>query len=329
MKIRRKLLALITLGALPVFPSVAQQGKVWRVGILSIRSRPVSLDSDFQYGPFLKGLRELGYTEGKNLAVEWRFAHGKYELLPALAAELVRLKVDVIVVINVPVIRAAQQATNTIPIVMLTSSDPVGAGFVASLARPGGNITGPSNINVDLSSKYLELLTVIIPKLSKVAFLLNPANSSHRVMLKNIQATAAKAGIKTLPVEAATSQQLEGAFATSAKERAGAVIVGLDTLFSELRQKIVDLTVRHRIPSMFADRLWVKAGGLMSYGEDFTDRYRHAATYVDKIFKGAKPADLPVELATKLQLVINRKTATALGLTISPELLLRADEVIE
>jgi putative ABC transport system substrate-binding protein len=329
MKMRRKLLALIALGALPVFPSVAQQGKVWRLGILSIRPRPISLDSDSQYGPFLKGLRELGYIEGKNLAIEWRFAHGQYELLPVLAAELVRLKVDVIAVVNVPVIRAAQRVTKTIPIVMLTSSDPVGAEFVASLARPGGNITGLSNINVDLNSKYLEFLTVIIPKLSTAAFLLNPANSSHRVMLRNIQATAAKAGIKTLPMEAATPQQLESAFAAAAKERAGAIIVGADTLFLELRQKIVDLTFRYRMPSMFSQRLFVEAGGLMSYGQDFADNYRHAATYVDKILKGAKPADLPVELATKLQLVINRKTATALGLTISPELLLRADEVIE
>ncbi len=329
MRMRRRFLALIALGVLPVFPSLAQQGRVWRVGILSIRPRPVSLDNDFQYEPFLKGLRELGYIEGKNLAIEWRFAHAQYELLPELAAELVRLKVDVIAVVNVPVIRAAQQATKTIPIVMLTSSDPVGAGFVASLARPGGNITGLSNINVDLSSKYLELLTVIIPKLSTVAFLLNPANSLHRVTLRNIQATAAKAGIKTLPMEAATPQQLESIFATTAKKRAGAIIVGIDTLFLDLRQKIVDLTLRYRIPSMFSQRLFVEAGGLMSYGADFADSSRHAATYVDKIFRGAKPADLPVELATKLQLVINRKTATALGLTISPELLLRADEVIE
>jgi len=329
MKMRRTLLALIALGALPVFGSLAQQGKVWRVGVLSIRSRPISLDNDYQYGPFLKGMRELGYVDGENLAIEWRFAHGQYELLPVLAAELVRLKADIIVVVNVPVIRAAQQATKTIPIVMLTSSDPVGAGFVASLARPGGNITGLSNINADVSSKYLELLTVIIPKLSTVAFLLNPANSSHRVMLRNIQATAAKAGIKTLPMEAATPQQLESAFAVAAKERAGAIIVGADTLFLELRQKIVDLTLRYRMPSMFWQRLYVEAGGLMSYGQNTADAYRHAATYVDKILKGTKPGDLPVELATKLQLVINRKTATALGLTISPELLLRADEVIE
>ncbi len=320
---------MIALGALPVFPSLAQQGKIWRLGVLSIRSRPISLESDPQYGRFLKSLRELGYIESKNLIIEWRFAHGDYKLLPVLAAELVRLQVDVIAVINVPVIRAAQQATKTIPIVMLNSSDPVSAGFVASLAKPGGNITGLSNITLDLSSKYLELLTVVIPKLPSVAFLANPANSAHRIIFRNIEAAAAKTGIATFFMEASTPQQLESAFVSIVKRQAKAIIVGIDSIFFESRQKIVDLTLRYRMPSMFPWRIAVEAGGLMSYGQDQTYSYWRAATYVDNILKGAKPADLPIEQLSKLELVINRKTAKLLRLTISPELLLRADQVIE
>jgi putative ABC transport system substrate-binding protein len=327
---RRKLMMLIALGAIPVPELLAQQGKVSRIGVLSIRSRPASLESDFQYGPFLKRMRELGYVEGGNTAFEWRFAHGQYELLPQLADELVRLKVDVIVVVNTPVIRAAQQATKTIPIVMMTSSDPVGSGFVASLARPGANITGISNINIDLSSKHLELLASMVPNLSTVAFLLNPGNSAHATTFRNVQTAAASAGIKTLAVEAATPQQLEIAFARAAKEHAGALIVGNDSLFGDLTAKIVELTLKHRLPGMFPHRYFVEAGGLMSYGQNF-DNNQHdhnAAKYVDKILKGAKPGDLPVELPTALHLIINRKTAKALGLAIPSGLLMRADEVI-
>jgi putative ABC transport system substrate-binding protein len=326
---RRHVLALLALGVLTSFPALSQQGRVWKIGILSIRPRPVSLDNDFQYGPFLAGLRELGYVEGKNLALEWRFAHGQYELLPGLAAELVGLKVDVIAAVNVPVIRALQQATRTIPIVILTASDPVGAGFVASLARPGGNITGLSNITSDLSAKYLELLGIILPNVSTFAFLLNPENSTHRAILKDIEAAAAKAGMTTVPIAAANPQQLETGFAAAAKQQARAVIVGIDSLFNDWRKKIVELTIKHRMPGIFPNRGYVEAGGLMSYGQDFSRNYRHAATYVDKILKGAKPADLPVELASNLQLIVNRKAANALGLTIPTPLLLRADGVID
>lgn len=329
MKVRRRLLTVLALAALPASPGLAQQAKVWKVGVLSIRPRPISLEDDVQYGPFIAGLRELGYIEGRNLALEWRFAHGQYELLPALAADLVRLNVDVIAVVNVPVIRAAQQATKTIPIVMLTSSDPVGSGFVASLARPGGNITGLSNTNIDFSGKYLELLSIVMPGVSSLAFLVNPKNASHRVMLKDIQAAGAKARIATVPIEAANEQQLDTGFAAAARKGAKAVIAGIDSMFLELRQRIVDLSIKHRMPGIYPQRYFVQAGGLMSYGQDFSRNYRHAASYIDRIFRGASPAELPIQRASSLQLVINRKAAKAFGLTIPTELLLRADEIIE
>jgi putative ABC transport system substrate-binding protein len=329
-KTRRQLLIALGAGALAApFASFAQQQtKVWRIGILSVRSRPDSFVGD-NYGAFLKGLRELGYVEGKNIIIEWRFAEGKYERLPALAAELVALKVDVLAVVNTTVIRAARQATSTIPIVMLTSSDPVGSGFVASLARPGGNITGFSNVIGDIAPKYVELLTVVVPKVSRVAVLLNPANTQHRPIFDNIQSAAAKAGIKAFPVEAETPRKVESAFASMVQQRAGAMIMEVDSRFTDYLPQIVGLAARNRLPAMFPNRDYVEAGGLMSYGQDFADSYRRAATYIDKIFKGAKAADLPVEQSTKFELVINRKTAKALGLTIPQELLLRADKVIE
>ncbi len=318
---------LCTLAA-PLGSFAQQPTRVWRIGILSVRSRPGSFQGD-SYGAFLKGLRELGYVEGKNIVIEWRFAEGKYERLPDLAAELVGLKVDVLAVVNTAVIRAARQATGTIPIVMLTSSDPVGSGFVASLARPGGNITGLSNVIGDIAPKYVELLTIVVPKLSRVAVLLNPANTQHRSTFSNIQTAAANAGIKAFPVEAETAQQVESAFAAMVQQRAGAMIVAIDARFTDYLPQIVGLAARNRMPAMFPERGYVESGGLMSYGQDFAESYRRAAAYVDKIFKGAKPAELPVEQPTKFELVINRKTAKALGLTIPQELLLRADKVIE
>jgi ABC-type uncharacterized transport system substrate-binding protein len=330
MKTRREfLIAGAGLCALASPLSRAQQAnKVWRIGILSVRSRPVSFAGDY-YDAFLKGLRELGYVEGKNIIIEWRFADGKYERLPDLAADLVALKVDVLAVVNTAVIRAARQATGTIPIVMLTSSDPVGSGFVASLARPGGHITGLSNVIGDIAPKYVELLTLVVPKLSRVGVLLNPANTQHRPIFNNIQSAAAKAGIKAFPVEAETPRKVESAFAAMVQQRAGAMIVAIDSRFTDYLSQIVGLAARNRMPGMFPDRGYVEAGGLMSYGQDFADSYRRAAAYVDKIFKGAKPAELPVEQSSKFELVINRKTASALGLAIPQELLLRADRVIE
>ena len=313
--------------AAPLACIAQQTNKIRSIGILSVRSRPASFEGD-SYGAFLEGLRELGYVEGKNIAIEWRFAEGKYDRLPALAAELVGLKVDILVVVNTAVIRAAREATRTIPIVMLTSSDPVGSGFVASLARPGGNITGLSNVVSDIAPKYIELLAIAIPKLSRVAVLLNPDNTQHRPIFINIQAAAAKAGIRTFPVEVETSQKVESAFVAMVHQKAEAMILAIDSRFTDYLPQIVGLAARNRLPAMFPDRGYVEAGGLMSYGQDVADSYRHAATFVDKIFKGAKPAELPVEQSTKFELVINRKSAIALGLAIPQELLLRADKVI-
>ncbi len=305
-----------------------QQGRVWRVGFLSPRRRPVSLDSDY-YGAFPRRMNELGYVEGRNLIIEWRFANGEYERLPGMAAELVRLQVDVIMALGPPGAIAAQKATSTIPIVMVVSIDPVSAGFVKSLAQPGGNITGLSNLAGDLSSKHLEMLADMVPKLSRVAVLLNPANPAHATILNNVQAAARKPGMTILPVKAQTPQEIETAFSTMAHERAGAVLVALDPLFIQQVPQIALLATRHRLPSIFSNREYAEAGGLMSYGQNQVDIYRRAAGYVDRIFKGAKPGDLPVEQPTTLELVINSKTARALGLAVPQSMLARADSVIE
>jgi putative ABC transport system substrate-binding protein len=327
---RRNLLIALSASALtaPLACFAQQQGKVWRVGFLAARRRPVSLDTDF-YGAFPRGMRELGYVEGKNLVIEWRFADGKFEHLPGLAAELVRLKVDVIVAAGPTVIIAAQKATTTIPIVIVTSIDPVDAGFVKSLAHPGGNITGISNLSGEVSPKHLEMLLTMVPKLSRVAVLVNPANSAHATMLKNVQASAQKINVKILPLEARTVQDIETAFSVMTKENAGAMIVGLDPLFTQQRRQIAELVAKNRLPSIATFREYVEDGGLMSYGDNLADQFRYAAVFVDKILKGAKPGDLPVEQSTKFDMVINRKTAKALGIKIPNEFLLRADKVIE
>lgn len=329
---RRELL--VVLGAAAFAPrlllaqSKPAPGKVWRVGFLSGRSRPHSLDSDF-YGAFQRGLRELGYVEGENLAIEWRFADGEYERLPSLAAGLVRLKVDVIVAAGPPVIVAAQKATTTIPIVMTTSIDPVTAGFVTSLARPGGNITGISNLGGEVSPKHLEMLLTIGPKLSRVAVLVNPANPAHAAMLKSVQAAMPRANVKILSVQARTPPEIGIAFSKMSKEKAGAIIVEFDPLFIQQRRQIAALAVKNRLLSIASFREYVEDGGLMSYGQTFTEQFHNVAVLVDKIIKGAKPGDLPVEQSTTFDLVINRRTARALGITIPQSVLFRADKVIE
>ena len=292
MTTRRTLLVAIGAGALvaPLASFAQQQGKVWRVGFLSLRRRPDSLDSD-THGAFSNGMRELGYVEGKNLVIELRFADNKYERLPDLAAELVRLKVDVIVTAGPAVTSAVQKATTTIPIVFGGANDPVGSGFVKSLARPGGNITGLSNVSVEISPKLLEMLLTMAPKLSRVAVLMNPSNSGHATMLKNVQAAAQGAKVKVLPVEARTPQEIETAFFVMTKENAGAVIVVRDALFNQQVRQIAELAAKNRLPSIAQIREYVDAGGLMSYGQNRGDNFRRAATYVDKILKGAKPGD--------------------------------------
>jgi len=327
---RRSLI--LALGAVAVAAPLGalgqQHGKVHRVGVLSARQRPASLDTDY-YGAFPRRMRELGYIEGKNLSVEWRFADGEYARLPRIAAELVQLKVDVILALGPPGAAAAQKATTTIPIIMVVSSDPVAAGFVKSLARPGGNITGLSNLAGDLSPKHLELLHVMVPKLARVGVLLNPANSAHGTIVSNVQTAAQKIAIKVVPAKASTLEEVDGAFATMVRESVGAVIVALDPFFIQQVHGIAARAARLGIPSIFANREYAEAGGLMSYGQNQVEIYRRAADYVDKIFKGAKPHSLPVEQPTQLELLINRKTADALGLSIPRSLLVSADRVIE
>jgi len=274
-------------------------------------------------------MRELGYVEGKNFVIEWRFADGDVGRLPSLAAELVRLKVDAIVTSSTPATKVLQQATTTMPIVMGTIGDPVGSGFVASLARPGGNITGLTSITNDLSPKLLDLLRGIVPRLSRIAVLANSTNPFHAAVLKNVQAAAQKTGVTILSLDARTAQEIENAFPTITEERAGAIILAQDSLFTQQRRQIAVLSVKHRLPLIAAMREYVEAGVLMSYGPNFSDIYRRTAIYVDKIFKGAKPADLPVEQPTEFEMFINSKTAKALGLEIPPSLLLQANAVIQ
>jgi putative ABC transport system substrate-binding protein len=326
---RRKLGVALGAGALTFpFPSFAQQaGKVWRVGFLAFPTRPSSLDSHV-FGAFPRGMRELGYVEGRNLLIEWRFADGKVELLPELAAELVRLKVDVIVV-SASATLAAQNATTTIPIVFAAVSDPLSSGLIKSLARPGGNITGRTNITNDLSPKRLELLLAVVPKLSRVAVLMNSASAANTSTAEGIQTAGQKRGVTVVPASAGTPQEIEAAFSTMTREKVGALIVSLNPLFFQQRSQIAELAAKHRLPAIAGDRDLAEAGCLMSYGASLADEFHRLATYVDKIFKGAKPGDLPVEQPTTFELIINAKTAKTLGLTITSELLLQADKVIQ
>ena len=328
---RRDLLIVLGAGALVApFAALSQQAsKVRRIGFLAARSRSTPSNPEPYYDAFVQGMHELGYVEGKNLVIEWRFADGKFERLPGLAAELVEAKVEVIVTHSTPGTQAAQRATSTIPIVSAASSDPVARGFAASLARPGGNITGLSLITIDVTPKHIELLKIMLPRLARVAVVINPGNPVSPAILKSIQAAAQHAGIKVLPLDARTAEEIERGFATMTKEHAGAVIFSSDSFFIGQRKQIAELALKNRLPSMFYYRENVTAGGLMSYGQNLADHYARAATFVGKILKGAKPADLPIEQPTRIHLAINRKTAKTLGLAITNELLLRADEMIE
>jgi putative ABC transport system substrate-binding protein len=267
-----------------------QQKKVPRIGFLgaaSATSQASRLDA------FRQGLRELGYVEGKNIIVEYRHAEGKFERLPELSAELMRLKVDIIVTQGSPAAEAARKTTSTIPIVMATGGDAVGSGLVASLARPGGNITGLSSLATDLAAKRLELLKEVVPKVARVAILLNPATATNPLQLKETQAAAPALGVTLLSVEVKGADDMETAFTAIKKDRAGGIIVLSDPLFGTHRRRITEFAAKSRLPAIYTGREFVDAGGLMSYGNNFDDLYRRAATYVDKILKGAKPADLP------------------------------------
>ena len=278
---------------------------------------------------FRQGLRELGHVEGQNIAIEFRWAEGKYDRLPGLAAELVRLKVNVIVAGGAPAVQAAKQATETIPIVMVNVSDPVALGFVASLARPEGNITGLSMMTPELVGKQLEMLKEVLPKVSRVALLWNPASAGNAPQLRHAQDAARALGVRLQPLEARDPSEIDSAFAAITTERAGAVIVLTDTVLLDHRTRIADHAARRRLPTVSGQSEHAEAGGLLAYVPNNSNGFRRAATYVDKILKGAKAADLPVEQPTTFELVINLKTAKALGLTIPQALLQRADQVIQ
>ncbi len=310
----------------PLTAEAQQATNVHRIGRLSAGS-PTEPNPDLE--AFRQGLRELGYVEGQNLIIESRYAEGSEERLPDLAAELVRLKVEVIVAGGSSTIRAAQHATRTIPIVMAGSYDPVGRGLVASLARPGGNTTGMSTLGAELPGKRLELLKETVPQSARVAVLANPAAGGYESVMHNLTGAAQALGLQLRVVELRRAEELDTAFATMTREGVDALIVVPDrALMDGLRGRTVDLAATHRLPAMYDGREYVAAGGLMSYGPSLLDMFQRAATYVDRILKGAKPADLPVAQPTKFELVINLKTAKALGLTVPPSLLFQANEVI-
>ena len=310
----------------PLAGEAQQAGKVWRVGVLE----PSDLNARAHLVDALnRRLRELGYEEGRNLSIELRFADGKLESLPALAAELVRLKVDAIVASTTPIIRAAQKATSTIPIVMSTVGDPVEAGFVASFARPEGNITGRTTQAPELMGKRVQLFKEAVPKLTNVAVLLDTRNTHEVHGFKEVTAAAQTLGIKLQSFEVRGLDEIEAAFAAMAVRRADGLMVFENAINNSFRKRIVDLAARYRLPGMYPFRDFAEGGGFMSFGAAIIDNYRQAAVYIDKIFKGAKPANLPVEQPTQFELVINLKTAKALGLTIPPSVIQRADQVIE
>jgi putative ABC transport system substrate-binding protein len=299
--------------------------KVPRIGVLATGSLPGTLA---RFEPFQQGLRDLGYVEGQTIALAYRFADGKEEQLPVLAAELIALPVDVLVTAGTPAALAAKQGTARIPIIIAIAADPVGAGLVASLARPGENVTGLTDLDTELSGKRLELLKEVVPGLARVAILWNPANPAHRPALEESAVAARALGVQLQPVAVRSPPEFTQAFAAMSRERASALMLLADSMFASHYAQVVDLAAQSRLPTMSWSKGFVAAGGLMSYGASYPDLLRRAATYVDKILKGAKPADLPMEQPLKFELVINLQTAKALGLTIPPTLLFQADEVI-
>ncbi len=303
-----------------------QPKKVPRIGFLSGVSPTTS---PARYEAFRQGLGELGYVEGKNIVIEYRWAEGKAEGLPDLATELVRLKVDVIVTASPTPTRAAKEATSTIPIVMAWDNDPVGNRFVTSLARPGGNVTGLSTLAPEISGKQLELLKEVVPKLSRVAVFADSTQPGTPQMLKEIELAAMALAVQLQYLEVRGPKDIETVFQEARKWRADAVLVGASRVLFSYRTQVVDLVVKSRLPAIYDSPEFIEAGGLMTYSVSRTDLYRRAATYVDKILKGAKPADLPVEQPTTFELIINLKTARALGLTIPPSVLFKADQVIQ
>ena len=325
---RRQFITLLG-GAAATWPLAAraqQPAKIPRIGFLG--NSTATMEANL-IGPLRDGLRELGYEEGRNVIIEFRWANGKYDQFPALVAELLAAKVDVIITAGTPATLAIKKATSTVPLVFIAVGDPVGTGVVPNLGRPGGNITGLSSIAPDLEGKRLELLREVVPKLSHVAFFLNPANAFHTASMRQARVAAQSLGIKLQPMEVNKSEQLDGAFASIVKEKPDALLILADRVFLHNRKRMMEFAIQQRLPSVNAYRELVEAGGLISYGPSYEDMHRRAAVYVDKILKGTKPADLPIEQPTKFTLLINLKTAKTLGLTVPPTLVARADELIE
>lgn len=331
MTTRRRFLALLAAGIVIVPRAAVSQSasRIYRIGFLGARFRSTPERPDVQYDEWLKAMRQLGYVEGRNVVIEWRFAENKFERLPELAAELATMKPDVIVTHGLAPTLALKKATSTIPIVFAAMVDPVGNRVVPSLAHPGGNITGFSVMSSDISAKRVEFLKQMIPLLTRVAILVNLGTPAHSAMLESSKDAARVLGVGVLPVEARNQREIEQALATLADEQVKALIILDDPTFNGYTGAIGRSLLSHRISAMCPTPEYVESGGLACYGVSIVARYRRAALLVDRILKGANPADLPIEQPTKLDLVINRKTAKALGLTIPPEILVLADRVIE
>jgi putative ABC transport system substrate-binding protein len=324
-KIVTGLLASILLAT--VFPAEAQQRR--KVPLIGFLAAPSPFFFSTRMNAFREGLYNLGHIEGKNISIEYRYAGGKLDRLPALAAEIVRLKVDVIVSSSAPGAFAAKNASGTIPVVFVTAGDPVAMGLVTSLARPGGNITGLTTSAPELIGKRLELLKEVLPRITRVAVLWNPSNPSFSEMLKEMQAASQAHALQLQSLEVRSLEDFEGAFESLTQGDSQAIIVVTDPLMNTHHRLILDLAEKHRLPAIYGSPEAVDAGGLLSYAPSFTDQYRRAATYVDKILRGTKPAELPVERPMKFELVINLKTAKQIGLTIPDSLLYRVDRVIK
>jgi putative ABC transport system substrate-binding protein len=327
---KRREFLLLAGGAMTAARTLRAQQKVMPVvAQLSTFSPPTNL-GDLVRGPVHQGMGEMGFVEGQNMAWEYRWAEGHYDRLPALAADLVRRKVDVIVTVgSTPAALAAKNATSTIPIVFSAIGDPVAIGLVASLARPGGNLTGFTNIAVELMPKRFELLSELVPQVGVIALLVNPNNANAEGVIKNTQEAARTKGVKLAVLKAGSESEIDAAFATLVQLQAGGLIGDPDPFFISRREQLVALASRHAVPAIYAHRAYVAAGGLISYGIDNRAASRQVGSYAGKILKGAKPADLPVQQPTTFELVVNLNTAKALGLTVPPSILARADEVIE
>ena len=322
-------LVAVLLLAAPLVAGAQPAGKVYRIGLLESGSPNPATETASQWGAFREGLRALGYVEGRSLAIDSRWADEQYARLPGLAAELVRLNVDVIVVRTTPAALAARSVAETVPIVILLANDPIGTGLVASLARPGGNITGLTTLSPELSAKRLQLLKEVLPRLSRVAVLWNAANPSNAAAWRETQEAARRLGVQLQPRQVEGTKDFEGVFRMMARERPDALFVIGDALIVGHAKQIMDFAVQQRLPVMTNSRATVESGGLIGYGPNVREMARRGAYYVDKILKGAKPADLPVEQPMKFELMINLKTAKALGLAVPRSLLLQADHVLE